>query len=99
MNLTKTENIMNANQELLNDLLKNNVVEVTFTKANGQKRVLKATLQEKYLPVLTFLSRCSSRAVIYLFCMTIFIFLLLCQLLAYSCTMYSPRTPTVSLGM
>lgn len=36
----------------LNELLKSNVVEITFTKVNGEKRVLKGTLQEKYLPTL-----------------------------------------------
>jgi len=36
-------------QELL-ELLKSNVVEVTFTKLNGDERVMPCTLQEMYLP-------------------------------------------------
>lgn len=32
------------------DLLKNNVVEVTFTKLDGDERVMPCTLQESYLP-------------------------------------------------
>ena len=36
-------------EELL-DLLKNNVVEVTFLKLDGDKRVMPCTLQEAYLP-------------------------------------------------
>lgn len=35
--------------ELL-ELLKTNVVEVTFTKLNGDERVMPCTLQESYLP-------------------------------------------------
>ena len=45
----KMENIMN---EEIVKLMKDHVVEVTFTKVNGEKRVLKGTLQEKYLPTL-----------------------------------------------
>ena len=41
---------MNVDFETLKNLLKTNVIEVTFTKANGDKRVLKCTLQEEYLP-------------------------------------------------
>ena len=36
--------------ETLKNLLKTDVVSVTFTKVNGDKRVLKCTLQETYLP-------------------------------------------------
>ena len=42
---------MDYNQIL--DLVKNNVVEVTFTKLNGDKRVMTCTLIESYLPVAT----------------------------------------------
>ena len=41
---------MNVDFETLKNLLKTNVIEVTFTKTNGDKRVLKCTLQENYLP-------------------------------------------------
>ena len=34
----------------LHTTLKNNIVEITFTKVNGEKRVMKSTLQEEYLP-------------------------------------------------
>lgn len=36
--------------ETLKNLLRSNVVEVTFTKVNGDKRVMNCTLQESYLP-------------------------------------------------
>ena len=36
-------------EELLN-LLKNNVVEVTFLKLDGEKRVMPCTLREEFLP-------------------------------------------------
>lgn len=36
--------------ETLKNLLKTDVVSVTFTKVNGDKRVLKCTLQESFLP-------------------------------------------------
>lgn len=42
---------MDYNQIL--DLVKNNVVEVTFTKLNGDKRVMTCTLIESYLPAAT----------------------------------------------
>ena len=37
--------------KLLQDL-KNNTLEVTFTKVNGDRRVMTCTLQEQYLPKL-----------------------------------------------
>jgi hypothetical protein len=37
-------------KEDLYKLLKENVVEVTFTKLNGDERVMPCTLQELYLP-------------------------------------------------
>jgi hypothetical protein len=37
-------------QEELYKLLKENVVEVTFTKLNGDKRIMPCTLIESYLP-------------------------------------------------
>lgn len=36
--------------DTLKNLLHSNVVEVVFTKVNGEKRVMKCTLQESYLP-------------------------------------------------
>ena len=42
---------MDYNQLL--DQLKNNVVEVTFNKLNGDKRVMTCTLIESYLPPAT----------------------------------------------
>lgn len=42
---------MDYNQIL--DLVKNNVVEVTFTKLNGDERVMTCTLVESYLPPVT----------------------------------------------
>lgn len=36
--------------ETLRNLLRSNVVEVTFTKVNGEERVMKCTLQETFLP-------------------------------------------------
>ena len=36
--------------ETLKNLLKTNVMNVTFTKVNGERRVLKCTLQEDLLP-------------------------------------------------
>ena len=32
------------------DLLRHNIVEVTFTKVNGDERVMKCTLQPTYIP-------------------------------------------------
>jgi WYL_2, Sm-like SH3 beta-barrel fold len=42
-----------SNDEILNlrELLKSNVVEVVFTKVNGDKRTLNCTLLESFLPV------------------------------------------------
>ena len=37
----------------LYELLKNNIVEVTFTKLNGDERIMPCTLQESYLPPAT----------------------------------------------
>ena len=42
---------MDYNQIL--DLVKNNVVEVTFNKINGDERVMTCTLVESYLPPAT----------------------------------------------
>lgn len=36
--------------DTLKNLLHSNVVEVVFTKVNGEKRVMKCTLQESFLP-------------------------------------------------
>jgi len=36
--------------ETLKNLLKTGIVEVTFNKVNGEKRVMKCTLQETFLP-------------------------------------------------
>ena len=42
---------MNEDEKLnLRELLKTNVVEVTFKKLNGDKRVMKCTLIDSYLP-------------------------------------------------
>lgn len=38
------------NIETLTNLIKSNIMEVTFTKTNGEKRVMNCTLLEKYLP-------------------------------------------------
>jgi hypothetical protein len=37
-------------KDALIEMLKKNVVEVTFTKLNGDERVMPCTLQELYLP-------------------------------------------------
>jgi len=42
------KNIMNRDDIL--DILHNNVATVTFTKSNGETRVLKGTLLDQYLP-------------------------------------------------
>lgn len=34
----------------LRTALKSNIVEITFTKVNGEQRVMKSTLLEEYLP-------------------------------------------------
>lgn len=36
--------------ETLSNLLKTNVMVVTFNKTNGEKRIMNCTLQENYLP-------------------------------------------------
>ena len=36
--------------ETLKNLLKTNVMVVTFTKSNGEKRIMNCTLQENFLP-------------------------------------------------
>lgn len=36
--------------ETLKNLLKTNVMVVTFDKTNGEKRIMNCTLQEEYLP-------------------------------------------------
>lgn len=42
---------MNDNEKLnLKELLKSNIVEVTFTKVNGEKRKMNCTLQPSFLP-------------------------------------------------
>lgn len=40
----------NMNREQIVEQLKNNVCEVTFTKVNGDKRVMPCTLREDMLP-------------------------------------------------
>ena len=40
----------NVDFDTLKNLLHSNVVEVVFTKVNGEKRVMKCTLQESFLP-------------------------------------------------
>lgn len=43
--------IMNEKEKLnMKELLRSNIVEVTFTKVNGEKRVMQCTLIESYLP-------------------------------------------------
>jgi hypothetical protein len=37
-------------KENLIDMLRNNVVTVTFTKVNGQERTMKCTLMAEYVP-------------------------------------------------
>jgi len=37
-------------KENLIDMLRNNVVTVTFTKVNGQERIMKCTLMAEYVP-------------------------------------------------
>jgi len=37
-------------KENLIDMLRNNVVTVTFTKVNGEERVMKCTLMAEYVP-------------------------------------------------
>lgn len=42
---------MNEDEKLnLKELLKSNIVEVTFTKVNGEKRTMNCTLQSSFLP-------------------------------------------------
>lgn len=42
---------MNDNKKLnLKELLKTNVVQVVFTKVNGEKRTMNCTLQSTFLP-------------------------------------------------
>lgn len=42
---------MNEDEKLnLKELLKSNVVQVTFWKANGEKRTMNCTLQSTFLP-------------------------------------------------
>ena len=38
------------NKDNLNELLRNNVVTVTFTKVDGSERVMKCTLLKEYIP-------------------------------------------------
>ena len=38
------------NIETLTSLIKSNIMEVTFTKVNGEKRTMNCTLIENYLP-------------------------------------------------
>lgn len=35
----------------MKNLLRNNILEITFTKTNGEERVMLCTLHEDYLPV------------------------------------------------
>jgi hypothetical protein len=37
-------------KENLNELLRNNVVTVTFTKVNGEERIMKCTLLSEHIP-------------------------------------------------
>lgn len=37
-------------RQWLTGLLKDSIVEITFTKKDGTERIMKCTLQEKYLP-------------------------------------------------
>ncbi len=37
-------------KENLTDMLRNNVVTVTFTKVNGEERVMRCTLMSEYVP-------------------------------------------------
>lgn len=37
-------------KENLIDMLRNNIVTVTFTKVNGEERVMKCTLMSEYVP-------------------------------------------------
>lgn len=37
-------------KENLTDMLRNNIVTVTFTKVNGEERVMKCTLMSEYVP-------------------------------------------------
>ena len=41
------------NREEIRDLLKNNICEVTFTKINGEQRVMPCTLLESEVPKIT----------------------------------------------
>lgn len=38
------------NKDNLNELLRNNVATVTFTKVDGSERVMKCTLLKEYIP-------------------------------------------------
>jgi len=37
-------------KENLTDMLRNNIVTVTFTKVNGEERVMRCTLMSEYVP-------------------------------------------------
>ncbi len=37
-------------KENLTDMLRNNVITVTFTKVNGEERVMRCTLMSEYVP-------------------------------------------------
>jgi hypothetical protein len=41
---------MNYTKEQVIDMLKNNIVTVTFTKVNGEERVMNCTLLSEYMP-------------------------------------------------
>jgi WYL_2, Sm-like SH3 beta-barrel fold len=37
-------------KENLTDMLRNNIITVTFTKVNGEERVMRCTLMSEYVP-------------------------------------------------
>lgn len=53
--------IMNFDKETLTTWLKEGVVEVSFTKADGSKRVMSSTLQPALLPAITETAEKSER--------------------------------------
>jgi hypothetical protein len=45
-----TQVLDGAAREGIRNILRNSVVEITFTKADGSSRVMKCTLSEEFLP-------------------------------------------------
>jgi hypothetical protein len=43
---------MNWSKPELYEMLRSDIVEITFTKIDGSSRVMKCSLQDKYLPVM-----------------------------------------------